>query len=82
MILEIQITVLIQTSGPWLTIACVKVEISRVELLGCIVTSLPSLGRRITLNVMVRLEVWLLSLVVACKSSFVIGAEEPGRERE
>lgn len=61
-----------------LTISCVKVEMSFVELSGCLVTRRPNLGCRITLKVMVRLEVSLMSFVTACKSSFEIGVEEPG----
>lgn len=60
-----------------LTISCVKVEMSTVELLGCLITRRPSLGCRVTLNVITRFEVLLMSLVTACKYSFVIGLEEP-----
>lgn len=59
-----------------------NVEISRVEVSGCTVTSLPSLGRRMTLNVIVRFDVLLLSLVTACKCSVVIGVEEPECEEQ
>lgn len=61
--------------------SCVKEEMSTIELSGCLITRRPSLGCRITLNVMTRLEVLLRSLVTACKLSLVMGAEEPGRER-
>lgn len=68
----------VDTFSSSLTISCVKVEMSTVELSGCLVTSCPSLGCRITLYVMMRLEVLLMSLVTACNSSFVISAKEPG----
>jgi len=62
--------------------SCVKLETSTVELSGCLATRRPSLGCRITLNVMTRSEVLLTSLVTARKPSLVIGAEEPGGEKE
>lgn len=68
----------VMTSSAPLTMSCVKAETSTVELSGCLVTRRPSLGCRITLNVMTRLEALLMSLVAARKSSFVIGVEEPG----
>ena len=49
-----------------------------VELSACVITSLPNLGRRITLYVMVRFDVPLLSLVLVSNSSFVIGVDDPG----
>lgn len=66
------------TASSSLTMSCVKVEMSTVELSGCLLTRRPSLGCRIKLNVMMRFEVLLMSLVTVCKSSFVIGVEEPG----
>ena len=62
--------------------SCVNVERSNVELSGCTVTSLPSLGRRITLKVILRFECLLLSLVTACKFSVLIGVEEPECEED
>ena len=66
------------TSSCSLTMSCVKVEMSTVELSGFLITRRPSLGWRITVNVITRLEVLLMSLVTTCKSSFVMGVEEPG----
>lgn len=60
-----------------LTMSCVKVETSTVELSGCFVTRRPSLGGRTTLNVMTRFEVLLMSFVTASNSSLEIGVEEP-----
>lgn len=61
-----------------LTISCVKTEMSSVVLSDCLLTRRPSLGRWVTMNVIIRFEVLLMSLVPACKSSFVSGREEPG----
>lgn len=69
------------TSSCSLTMSCVKVEMSTVELSDCLITRRPSLGCRITLKVMMRFEVLLMSLVTTCKSSFVIVVEEPGKKR-
>lgn len=66
------------TSSCSLTMSCVKVEMSTVELSGFLITRRPSLGWRIKVNVMTRLEVLLMSFVTTCKSSFVMGVEEPG----
>ena len=63
--------------GSALTMVCVKEETSTVKLSASTGTRLPSFGRRITLKVMVRLDVSLLSLVNACRSSLVIGVVEP-----
>lgn len=66
------------TSSSSLTMSCVKVAMSTVELSVCLITRRPSLGCRITLNVMMRFEELLMSLVTAFKSLFVISVEEPG----
>lgn len=65
------------TSRHLLTISCVKVDISDVELSGRLIARRPSFGWRITLNVMTRSEALLKSFVTASKSSLVIVAEEP-----
>lgn len=69
------------TSRCSLTMSWVKVETSTVELSGCLDTRRPSLGWRVTLKVMTRLELLLMSLVTTCRSSLVIGVEEPGADR-
>lgn len=65
------------TSRHPLTISCVKVDTSDVELSSRLITRCPSFGCRITLNVMTRFEVLLKSFVTASKSSLVIVAEDP-----
>lgn len=65
-----------------LTISCVKVDISNVELSGCLTARRPSFGWRITLNVMTRFEVLLKSFVTASKSSLVIVAENPSKKQD
>lgn len=65
------------TSRHSLTISCVKVDTSDVELSGRLIARRPSFGWRITLNVMIRFEVLLKSFVIASKSSLVIVAEDP-----
>lgn len=65
------------TSRHSLTISCVKVDTSDVELSGRLIARRPSFGWRITVNVMTRLEALLKSFVTASKSSLVIVAEDP-----
>lgn len=65
-----------------LTMSCVKVDTSDVELSGRLITRRPSFGCRITLNVMTRFEVLLKSFVTARKSSLVIVAEDPLKKQE
>lgn len=65
------------TSRHPLTISCVNMDTSDVELSGRLITRRPSFGWRITLNEMTRFEVLLKSFVTASKSSLVIVAEDP-----
>lgn len=63
------------------TISCVNVEMSTEKFSDCFLTRRPSLGCRMTWNVIVRFEVWLTSLVTTCNSSFEIGVEEPEQRK-
>lgn len=69
------------TSRRSLTISCVNVDTSDVESSGRLIARRPSLGWRITLNVMTRFEVLLKSFVTASKSSLVMVAEDPKRSK-
>lgn len=60
-----------------LTMSCVKVEMSDVELSGRLIARRPSFGWRITLNVMTLFEELLKSFVTASKSSLVRVVEDP-----
>lgn len=65
-----------------LTMSCVKVEMSAVELSGRLIARRPSFGWRITSNVMTLCEELLKSFVTASKSSLVRVVADPEKKRD